>query len=78
MKDDDKEHYRLGSGCAILSRSFCNIKADTDIEEVRSVFMTQIKKIRDFEKECELYAGYFYDNITELTRTVQQIVERSE
>ena len=28
------EHYRLGSTCAILSRSFCNTNIITDLEEV--------------------------------------------
>jgi len=71
-----KEHYRLGSTCAILSRSFCNTSADTEVDTVRSVFADGIKEIRDFEKECEYYAKYFNDNMTEITHAVQQIVER--
>ena len=33
-----KEHYRLGSTCAILSRSFCNTNIITDMDEIRSAF----------------------------------------
>lgn len=47
-----REHYRLGSTCAILSRSFCNIKTIENIDEVRKVFGKGLKKIRDFEAEC--------------------------
>ena len=43
------EHYRLGSSCAILSRSFCNIKTITDKEKIKTIFTTEMKKIRDFE-----------------------------
>lgn len=47
-----REHYRLGSSCAILSRSFCNIKTIENMDEVRSVFGKGLKEIRDFEAEC--------------------------
>ena len=33
-----REHYRLGSGCAILSRSFCNTQLVTDLNEVENTF----------------------------------------
>jgi len=71
-----KEHYRLGSTCAILSRSFCNTSADIDVDTVRSVFADGIKEIRDFEKECEYYATYFHANMTEIRQAVLTIVER--
>lgn len=48
-----REHYRLGSTCAILSRSFCNTSAIQDYDEIRSIFVNGVKEIRDFEKECE-------------------------
>lgn len=48
-----KEHYRLGSTCAILSRSFCNTNLVGDKEEVKRIFETGIMEIREFEKECE-------------------------
>ena len=36
------EHYRLGSTCAILSRSFCNTKEAADLKEIRSIFNKEI------------------------------------
>ena len=47
-----KEHYRMGSTSAILSRSFCNIHLVEDIEEIRTIFENGVKEIRDFEEEC--------------------------
>ncbi len=46
------EHYRLGSTCAILSRSFCNTNVITDLGEVRRVFDVDLKAIRAWEKQC--------------------------
>lgn len=46
------EHYRLGSTCAILSRSFCNTNIITDLEKVRQIFDADLKSIRIFEKQC--------------------------
>ena len=47
-----KEHYRMGSTSAILSRSFCNIHLVENIEEIREIFEKGVREIRDFEKEC--------------------------
>lgn len=43
-----KEHYRLGSTRAILSRTFCNNSAA--IDEIDKVFSTNMKILRDYEK----------------------------
>lgn len=47
-----KEHYRLCSTCAILSRSFCNTQKITDLCEIDRVF-SGLAEIRAFEKKCE-------------------------
>ena len=47
------EHYRLGSGCVILSRSFCNTSKITDLAEIKSIFDEGVAAIRDYEKKCE-------------------------
>ena len=47
-----KEHYRLGSTCAILSRSFCNTSLITDISEVEQIFKEGLVQIRAYEEEC--------------------------
>lgn len=57
-----KEHYRLGSTCAILSRSFCNAAKISDIEEIRSLFKNGVYAIREQERECEEHARYFREN----------------
>ncbi len=48
-----KEHYRLGSGCAILSRSFCNVDNFKALAEIKEIFDSGIKEIRQLESECE-------------------------
>lgn len=47
-----KEHYRLGSTAAILSRSFCNANRIADINIIRRIFHNGVKEIRAFEQEC--------------------------
>lgn len=69
-----KEHYRLGSTCVILSRSFCNTNLVTDIDTIDSIFKNGIKEIRDFEKQCEEYISYFTESRNELVRIVSGMV----
>lgn len=47
-----REHYRLGSGCTILSRSFCDVHKITDPDRIRSIFVKGIRDIRELEQEC--------------------------
>lgn len=56
------EHYRLGSCCAILSRSFCNTAIIKDIDTVADIFNTGIKQIRAFEKECENKSDFYINS----------------
>lgn len=70
------EHYRLGSTCAILSRSFCNANTTTDLEEVRGIFDSGLKAIRVWEKECENGKVDFIRNKNEIEITVQKIVAK--
>ena len=53
------EHYRLGSTCVILSRSFCNTSIIDNIDVINMIFKNGIKEIREFENK----------------KTVKQIVE---
>lgn len=57
-----KEHYRLGSTCVILSRSFCNASKISNPETVRPIFMKGVREIRNLERECEKYSSYFKQN----------------
>lgn len=69
-----KEHYRLGSECAILSRSFCNTNIITDKEKIRKIFDEGMADIRALEKECERYKRYFIDNKKVVREKVEAIV----
>lgn len=69
------EHYRLGSTSAILSRSFCNVDKLSSLKEVEEIFDKELKKIRDFEKSCELGNINFEQNRQDVVGLVGQIVE---
>lgn len=72
-----REHYRLGSAAAILSRSFCNANRITDINVIRRIFRSGLRDIREFEQECmHLRAEEFLENKRELDAIVASIVER--
>lgn len=70
-----KEHYRLGSGSVILSRSFCNVNKITDKRVLRSIFIDGVRQIRRLEQDCA--DGYvdFIKNKEDLRAIVKQIVE---
>jgi len=81
------EHYRLGSTCAILSRSFCNIQNMINLDEIRDLFNKEVKQIRSFENICaehyaklnceyDVHRQFFIDNINILKNRVKEIVER--
>lgn len=68
------EHYRLGSTCVILSRSFCNTNVITDLEEIRAIFDSGVGAIRTLEAECETHARYFAENRELLKNKVNLIL----
>lgn len=70
-----REHYRLGSTCAILSRSFCNVNQINHIGVISSTFVNGVREIRDFEKECEQYSNYFRINEEEIAKRVKIITD---
>ena len=71
-----KEHYRLGSTGAILSRSFCNIHNFSNPEAIDEVFYRGIREIRTLEKECEKRIRYFTENEKKLKCAVQQVLKQ--
>ena len=73
-----REHYKLGSTCAILSRSFCNVNKINHIGVISSTFVNGIREIREFEKECQHYSDFFSDNEKEMHCVVQRIVDSIE
>ena len=72
------EHYRLGSTCAILSRSFCNTNIVTDLDEVRRIFNVDLKAIRAWEKQCTDGEVDFIENRKEVEVAVNKIVKGLE
>lgn len=69
------EHYRLGSTCAILSRSFCNTSIVTDLDEVNNIFTKGLAEIRAWETKCESGQVDLYKNKKEVDFTVKAIVQ---
>lgn len=70
-----REHYRLGSTCVILSRSFCDTNKISDVEEIKSIFASGLKDIRELEQECEKFSRYFSDNEKEIAERVKRICQ---
>lgn len=70
------EHYRLGSTCVILSRSFCNIGLISDIEKIQKVFEVGVAEIREFEHKCVSGQVNFAENKKEVKAAVSQILDR--
>lgn len=73
-----REHYRLQSSCAILSRSFCDVRKISDLNLVRAIFTKGVRDIRMLEQECLLRAGdanYFVENRITVQNKVQAILE---
>jgi len=70
-----KEHYRLGSSMVIIGRSFCNTKVITDLNEIRNIFNTGIKDIRQLEKVAQQAVDYFKNNHASVVEKVDKIVK---
>ncbi len=67
-----KEHYRLGSGCAILSRSFCNVDKIDHMGVISATFVNGVRELREFETECEKHINYFMNNKCALENAVRE------
>ena len=71
------EHYRLGSGCVILSRSFCNIAKTSGLAEVKDIFVQGVGAIRAHEAVCRLATpAELTENRKNVVLAVEKIVER--
>lgn len=69
-----KEHVRLGSSMVIVSRSFCNTDAVTDLNEVKRIFDTGISGLRALEKEAaHADAAYLEENRKAVVAAVNKI-----
>ncbi len=71
-----REHYRLGSTCAILSRSFCNTDKIDHMGVICTTFIDGLRDIRAFEGECAvLDAAALEENRQEFKRCVEKVCE---
>ena len=69
------EHYRLGSSCAILSRSFCNTSIITDLDKIREMFTTGVNAIRNYEKSLlDKNEEFYFNNQIFIKNKVKEIV----
>lgn len=71
-----KEHYRLGSTCAILSRSFCNVNKIDHLGIISTTFVNGVREIRELEAECQSHIDYFDDNNDELKERVKDVLKQ--
>lgn len=70
-----KEHYRLGSTCAILSRAFCNANKINDIEEIEHLFARELVRIRKVEVDAsKMTDEELLDNHNAVKKIVDDIV----
>lgn len=71
------EHYRLGSSMAILSRSFCDVQKNPDVQAVSELFTREVANVRHFE---ETVAGtderFFEENRKKVLSAVSKISEQ--
>ena len=73
-----REHCRLGSQRAILSRSFCNTDKTTDLTEIEAIFRTGLTELRQFEAAFDRTPEALAENHAELRRRVADVVRKME
>lgn len=69
-----KEHYRLGSEYAILSRSFCDASQVENIDRIQEMFLDGVQAIRRHEKSCADHPETYEENRREVIRRVDCVV----
>lgn len=68
------EHYRLGSGRVILSRSFCDADKIGDIAEIERIFAKNVKQLRKYEESAaKASAQELNENRKEVVSCVEKI-----
>ena len=72
-----KEHFRLGSTRAILSRSFYDSKLICDEAETRKFFSENMRELRDYEKVvARCSTKELLENEAEVKKRVEAIVKK--
>ena len=59
----------------LLPRSLCNTKIDRHLGEISLIFMNGIREIREYEKMVAVHSDFFQNNIEEVKRGVDAILE---
>ena len=72
---DLKEQYRLGSSRVILSRSFCNTAKVSSMDEMRHIFETGVREIRELEKICQTTSIDYSENHRIVQEKVAKILD---
>lgn len=67
------EHYRLKSSGAILSRSFCNIQRERNLDIIENMFIQGVSDIRRYEKYCAEHPDNWESNRQEVIDIVANI-----
>lgn len=75
------EHFRLGSTCAILSRSFCDMNHVESLDAARILFKNGLQSIREYELFCTAQPPAFFEKNREAVRDcvdhiLQEITEQ--
>lgn len=74
-----KEHYRLGSTRAILSRSFCNAEEIKDLKTIEVIFAENMARLRDCERDFTTTTEEdFEENRKAVKRKVAEIVTKKK
>ena len=74
-----KEHYRLGSTRAILSRSFCNAEEIKDLKKIEVIFAENMARLRDCERDFTTTTEEdFEENRKAVKRKVAEIVTKKK
>lgn len=74
-----KEHYRLGSTRAILSRSFCNAEEIKDLKTIEVIFAENMARLRDCERDFTTTTEEdFEENRKAIKRKVAEIVSKKK
>lgn len=69
------EHYRLGSTCVILSRSFCDANKIKDVDKIKEILVNGVSDLRKYEKSVAVHSDFFRKNIIEVKQGVEAVLE---
>lgn len=69
------EHYRLGSSCVILSRTFCNVEKIQHMGEISNIFINGVRDIRALENQIAEHSNFFKNNVLDVKKGVDLVLE---